>query len=59
MKNTTKQHPFIPAGSLPLNEYIQTVCRKNDLNNSYLIIRSKVPVSFKQVKQAYQIANNN
>lgn len=49
---------FQPSGSLPVNEFIRQVCQKNDLNTSYLIIRSKVPVTWKQAKQAYIIANN-
>jgi hypothetical protein len=59
MKNTTKKPAFIPAGSLPLNQYIQTVCQKNDLKQAYLIIRSKCPVTFKQVKTAFKMINNN
>jgi len=49
----------IPSGKLPISEFVKQVCQKNDLNNSYLIIRSKVPVSFKQVKAAFKMINNN
>jgi hypothetical protein len=49
----------VPSGKLPVNEFILQVCRKNDLNNSYLIIRAKVPVSFKQIKKAFKMINNN
>lgn len=55
---TTKQAPFIPAGTLPVNEYIRQVCTKNDLKQSYLIIRAKVPVSYKQIKAAFKLINN-
>ena len=55
---TTRNPPFIPSGTLPVDEFIKQVCAKNDLNTSYLIIRSKAPVTFKQIKIAYQIVNN-
>lgn len=50
---------FIPSGKLPISEFIFQVCQKNDLKQAYLIIRSKVPVSFKQVKTAFKMINNN
>lgn len=50
---------FQPSGKLPISEFILQVCQKNDLNNAYLIIRAKVPVSFKQVKKAFKMINNN
>jgi hypothetical protein len=59
MKNTTKKPAFIPSGSLPISEFVKQVCRKNDLKQAYLIIRAKVPVSFKQVKRAFNLINNN
>lgn len=49
---------FQPSGTLPVNEFIKQVCTKNDLKQSYLILRSKVPVSYKQVKQAHKLINN-
>lgn len=49
---------FQPSGALPVNEFIRQVCAKNDLKQSYLIIRSKCPVTFKQVKQACKLINN-
>lgn len=54
MKNTRIE----PSGKLALSEFILRTCIKNDLNNAYFIIRSKCPVSFKQVKQAYNYINN-
>jgi hypothetical protein len=49
----------IPSGKLPVNEFILQVCQKNDLKQAYLIIRAKVPVSFKQIKKAFKMINNN
>ena len=54
---TTKNPPFIPSGTLPVNEFIKQVCKKNDLKQSYLIIRAKVPVSYKQIKAAFKLIN--
>jgi hypothetical protein len=49
---------FIPSGKLTISEFIFQVCQKNDLKQAYLIIRAKVPVTFKQVKRAYNYINN-
>jgi hypothetical protein len=49
----------IPSGKLPVSEFIRQVCQKNDLKQAYLIIRAKVPVTFKQVKTAFKMINNN
>jgi hypothetical protein len=49
----------IPSGKLPISEFIFQVCQKNDLKQAYLIIRAKVPVSFKQIKKAFNLINNN
>jgi hypothetical protein len=46
MKKTDRQ-------KITVKRFIEETCKSNDLNHAYLIIRAKVPVSWKQVKDAY------